>query len=188
MLKQFYYLILIKKLLKRGSFLFLLALPLNFSGCSSYQQFQEIAEEFEIPSKLFKSTYNQTWQAVLQIMQKYDLALQNQEAGVIKTRWIDNTLQLNFADSFGSRDAVKAAKFKLIVNVVKGFSGTREVAKVTVFKRQMVEQDFLQGWKVVRTDGILENSLLYRIDRVISIDNKLKKIEEKKSKELEEAF
>ncbi|WP_157765636.1 hypothetical protein [Halobacteriovorax marinus] len=161
---------------------------LSLNSCSSYQQFQEIAEEFEIPSKLFKSTYNQTWQAVLQIMQKYDLALQNQEAGVIKTRWIDNTLQLNFADSFGSRDSVKAAKFKLIVNVVKGFSGSREVAKVTVFKRQMIEQDFLQGWKVVTSDGILEKSLLYRIERVISIDNKLKKIEEQRSKELEEAF
>jgi hypothetical protein len=188
MLKQFYYLILNKKPLKKGTFLLLMVLSLNFNGCSSYQQFQHIAEEFEIPSKLFKSTYNQTWQAVLQVMQKYDLALQNQEAGVIKTRWIDNTLQLNFSDSFGSRDSVKAARFKLVVNVVKGFSGSREVSKVTVFKRQMVEQDFLQGWKVERSDGILEKSLLYRIERVISIDNQLKKIEEEKSKELEESF
>ena len=52
----------------------------------------------------------------------------------------------------------------------------------------MVEQDFLQGWKVERSDGILEKSLLYRIERVITIDNQLKKIEEKKSKELEENF
>ena len=188
MLKQIYYLILNKKLFKRSAYLLLLSFTLNLSGCGSYEQFQYIAEEFEIPSKLFKTSYNQSWQAVLQVMQKYDLALQNQEAGVIKTRWIDNTLQLNFSDSFGSRDAVKAARFKLVVNVVKGFSGSREVAKVTVFKRQMVEQDFLQGWKISRSDGILEKSLLYRIERVILIDNKLKKIEEEKSKELEEQF
>ena len=188
MLKQIYYLILNKKLIKRSLHLLFLSFTLTLSSCGSYQQFQHIAEEFEIPSKLFKSTYNQSWQAVLQVMQKYDLALQNQEAGVIKTRWIDNTLQLNFSDSFGSRDSVKAARFKLIVNVVKGFSGNREVSKITVFKRQMVEQDFLQGWKVERSDGILEKSLLYRIERVITIDNQLKKIEEKKSKELEENF
>lgn len=168
--------------------LFFLCLALLQSSCSSYKQFQYIAEEFEIPSKVYKYEYSQAWQAVLQIMQKFDLATQNQEAGIIKTRWRDNTLELNFADSFGSSDAVKAAKFKLIVNVVKGFRGAREVSKVTVFKRQMVEHDFLQGWKVVRSDGIMEKTVLYRIERVLAIDEKLKKIEEKKAKEAEENF
>lgn len=109
--------------------------------------------------------------------------------GVIKTRWIDNTLQLNFEDSFGSKDAIKAAKFKMIVNIVKGFRGSREVSKVTIFKRQMIERDFLQGWKVIRTDGVLEKTLLYRIERNILIDNKLQRIEgrlkDEKNKDLD---
>ncbi len=155
------------------------------SSCSSYQQYQQVAEEFEIPSKVFKADYNQSWQAVLQYMKRYDLALQNQEAGVIKTRWIDNTMEMNFIDSFGTSDSVKAAKFKIVINVVKGFKGSREVSKVTVFKRQMVEQDFLQGWKVIPTDGILEQTILYRIQRIVDIDNQLKSIEEQKAKEQE---
>ena len=158
------------------------------TSCSSYKQFQYITEEFEVPTKVFKATYDQAWQAVLNIMQKYDLETQNQEAGIIKTRWIDNTLELNFADSFGSGDSVKAAKFKVIVNVVKGFRSTREVTKVTVFKRQLIEQDFLQGWKEIPTDGIFEKTTLYRIERSIKIDNKLKEIEQKKSKEAEANF
>lgn len=162
-----------------GFFLLLL------SSCASYQQYQQVAEEFEIPSKVFKADYNQAWQAVLQYMKKYDLALQNQEAGVIKSRWIDNTMEMNFIDSFGTSDSVKAAKFKIVVNVVKGFKGSREVSKVTVFKRQMVEQDFLQGWKVIPTDGILEQTILYRIQRIVDIDNQLKAIEEQKAKEQE---
>lgn len=157
-------------------------------GCASYDQFKYITEEYEIPNQVYKADFNQTWQALIQIMKKYDLSLQNQEAGVLKTRWIDNTLELNFADSFGSSDAVKSARFKLIINIVKGFRGTREVAKVTVFKRQMVEHDFLQGWKVVPSDGILEKSILYRIDRIINIDNKLKAIDDQKSKEAEKAL
>lgn len=161
---------------------------LLFSSCSSYKEFQYITEEFEIPSRMFRSTYAQAWQAVLQIMQKYDLAIQNQEAGVIKTRWIDNTLQMNFADSFDGRDSVKSAKYKLVINVIKGFRAAREVAKVTVYKRQMIEKDFLQGWKIVRSDGIMENTILYRIERVIMIDNKLKEIEEKRNEEIEENF
>ena len=161
---------------------------LSFGGCASYDQFRYVTEEFEIPSKVFNADYTQTWQAVLQIMAKYDLELKNQEAGVVKTRWIDNTLETNFADSFGGSDAVKAAKFKLILNVVKGFRGNQEVSKVTVFKRQLIEQDFLQGWKVVPTDGILEQSLLYRVERLLNIDKKLKKIEREKAKELEASF
>jgi len=160
-----------------------IVLMLFFNGCASYEKFRQVTEELEIPSKIFKSDYNQTWQAVISVMRKYDIAQQNQEAGFIKTRWIDNTLELNFADAFGSSDAVKAAKFKIIINVVKGFRSSREVTKVTIYKRQLIEQDFLQGWKEVTPDGILEKTLLYRIERLISIDNSLKEIDKAREKE-----
>lgn len=124
----------------------------------------------------------------MQVMKKYDLELDSQDSGVVKTKWTDNTLEVNFADSFGSRDAVKSARFKLIVNVIKGFRGSREVAKVTVYKRQMIEQDFLQGWKVVPSDSILEKTILYRVHRELTIAKKLKKIEDEKAKEIEESF
>lgn len=160
----------------------LLSMILTLTSCSSYQEFQNIANEYEMPSQVFKADFTQTWQSVLQVMQKYDLALQDQASGVIKTRWIDNTSQLNFEDSFGGKNSVKSAKFKLVINVVKGFRGRREVTQVTLFKRQMVEKDFLQGWKVIRTDGILEKTILYRVERNILIDNKLKRIEGKMNK------
>ncbi len=156
---------------------------LFLSSCASYEKFRQITEEFEIPSKVYKADFNQTWQAVIQVMRKYDIAQQNQEAGFIKTRWMDNTLETNFADSFGSSDAVKAAKYKLIVNVVKGFRASREVTKVTIYKRQLVEQDFLQGWKEVTTDGTSEKTLLYRIERLVAIDNKLKEIDRAREQE-----
>jgi hypothetical protein len=156
---------------------------LFFNGCASYEKFRQVTEELEIPSKIFKSDYNQTWQAVISVMRKYDIAQQNQEAGFIKTRWIDNTLELNFADAFGSSDSVKAAKFKIIINVVKGFRSSQEVTKVTIYKRQLIEQDFLQGWKEVTPDGIVEKTLLYRVERLISIDNSLKEIDKVREKE-----
>jgi hypothetical protein len=112
----------------------------------------------------------------------------NQESGVIKTRWKDNTLEINFADSFGANEAVKSAQFKLIINVVKGFRGTKEVTKVTIYKRQRVEQDFLQGWKILKSDGILEKTILYRIEQALSIQEKLQKIEDQKVKESEKNF
>lgn len=158
-------------------------LALLISGCANYEKFRQITEEAEMPTKIFNADYNQTWQAVIQVMRKYDIAQQNQEAGFIKTRWMDNTLEVNFADSFGSSDAVKAAKYKLIINVVRGFRASREVAKVTIYKRQLVEQDFLQGWKEMTTDGILEKTMLYRIERLIATDNKLREIDKAREKE-----
>lgn len=157
-------------------------------GCASYEKFRQVTEELEMPSKIFRADFNQTWQAVIEVMKKYDIAQRNQEAGYIKTRWMDNTMEVNFTDSFGSSDAVKAARFKLVVNVVKGFRASSEVAKVTIYKRQLVEQDFLQGWKEIPTDGIMEQTLLYRIERLIDNDNKLKEIDKAREKEQLENF
>jgi hypothetical protein len=96
-------------------------------------------------------------------MKRYDIIYQNQESGKIKTRWMDNTLQVNFTDAFGSSDTIKAAEFKLQVNVAQGYSYGRKVTKVTVFKRHRIENDFLQGWKEEPTDTIQEKTLLYRV-------------------------
>ena len=157
-------------------------------SCASYENFRQITEEFEMPAQTYKADFTQTWQAVIQVLKRFDIAYQNQEAGKIKTRWMDNTLQVNFTDSFGSADAVKAAEFKLMVNVAEGYSYGRKVTKVTIFKRQRLENDFLQGWKEVPTDGIQEKTLLYRVGRLIENDNKLKEIDKAREKELLETF
>ena len=180
MIKRFLQLIKISLLATCASFVLF--------GCSSYENFKQVSEDLEIPSQVYRADYSKVWQEVMKITNKYDREIYNQEAGVIKTRWMDNTLELNFADSFGSNDSVKSAQFKLILNVVKGYRGNKEVCKVTVFKRQRVEQDFLQGWKVIRSDGILEKAILYRLERALAIESKLQEIEEKKSKEAEKNF
>jgi hypothetical protein len=164
-------------------FYLLILMTLFLGSCANYEKFRQITEEMEIPSKVFKADYNQTWQAVITVMRKFDIAQQNQEAGYIKTRWMDNTLEVNFADSFGTSDAVKAAKYKLVINIVKGYRTSREVTKVTIYKRQLMEQDFLQGWKEASTDGIAEKTLLYRIERLIAIDNQLKEIDKAREAE-----
>lgn len=171
-----------------NKFMLLSSILIFGMGCSSYEKYRQITEELEIPAKVFKADFNQTWQAVLQVMQRFDVAFQNQEAGKIKTRWMDNTLEVNFADSFGSNDKVKAAEFNLLINVAEGFSYGRKVSKVTVYKRQRVENDFLQGWKEVPTDGIQEKTLLYRIGVWIDMDNKLREIDKAKEAEQLEAF
>ena len=52
----------------------------------------------------------------------------------------------------------------------------------------MINKDFLQGWKIIPSDRILEKTLLYRIERKLLIERKLKAIEDQKSKEIEASF
>ena len=77
----------------------LISLSLFLSSCASYEKYRQITEELDIPSQVYKADFNQTWQAVLQVMKRFDVSYNNQEAGKIKTRWMDNTLQVNFTDS-----------------------------------------------------------------------------------------
>jgi len=159
------------------------------NSCSSYKEFEHLSRDVEIPQTTFRATFIEGWTALKKVITQMDLNVDvnNQEAGLIKTNWNDNTIQMNFADSFGGNDAVKEAKYKLIVNVIKGFRSSREVTKITIYKRQMINEDFLQGWKVVPSDRIQEETMLYRIGQVLKIQNQLKKIDEQKRKAEEEA-
>lgn len=151
----------------------IISLILFLGSCTSYDQYQKITEEYEIPSQYYDADFRLTWSALISVMKKYDIEEQNMESGALKTGWIDNTTELNFTDSFGGTDKVKAAKFKLTINVVKGKRSGRDICKVSIIKKQMVEQDFLQGWKQVDRDSILEKTLLYRIYQVIEIEKNI---------------
>jgi len=51
-----------------------------------------------------------------------------------------------------------------------------------------VQRDVLDGWRPVVTDGVDENTTLYRIGRLIYIRMKIAKLEEDKAKkELEQS-
>ncbi len=160
-----------------------------FQACTSYDKYVYLEEELEIPSQIFEANFTDTWSAMVGIMKKYDIELQNQETGVIKTRWMDNTQEINFSDSFGSDDKIKSARFKILLNAVESSRGSKQYTKVSVFKRQLIEQDFLHGWKELKRNRSLEKIILYRIGRLIKINYYLQKIQEKREKEeLEQAL
>ncbi|MCB9091110.1 MAG: hypothetical protein H6621_11290 [Halobacteriovoraceae bacterium] len=160
----------------KNAFIFIF-LFINIISCTSYEKIKYLSQDFEIPTKSFTADFNQTWSAVINVMKKYDIQIQNQETGVIKTRWMDNTLETNFADAFGSSEKVKSARFKILVNVTKGYRANTPVTRVSVYKRQIIEQDFLNGWKEMKNDSILEKTILYRIGRLITMDRYLQKVQ-----------
>lgn len=139
-------------------------------------------EEADVPTEIIQGNYPAVWQATIKVL-TFPLLIKDEDTGIIKTDWVDNTREINFSDSFGSSDAIKGARFKLIVNLVAGNMGKTPFTKIRMLRRQFVEHDFLQGWKEIPTDGILEKTLLYRIQRLVQIDSALKELEMKKQQE-----
>jgi hypothetical protein len=167
---------------------FILLIFFHLTGCSSYDHFKNVTRDYELPSQVFKASYEMTWSAIKNVIDTYNYSLEvsNRASGLWKTRWVDNALEMNFSNSLNRGSGYKASKFKLIINVVKGYRTDREVTKVFISKRQLVQKDLLQGWKVIHSDQILEKTLLYRLKRILLIEKKLEQLERRKSKEVEE--
>lgn len=133
-------------------------------------------------SRIFLTDYNTAWQGALEALKSYRLDVTNREGGYIQTQWTDNTAEKNFTDSFGPAESYLKAQFSFKVTVTKGFHEGRPSVKVAVQKDQLVQRDVLEGWRPIETDSIEENTLLYRIGRLIAIRMKQNQLEEEKTR------
>ena len=106
----------------------------------------------------------------------------NKEGGFIQTKWVDNTAEKNFIDSFRDTGGYVKAQFRLKLSITKGRRSGKSTVRVKVIKEQLVQNDALDGWRPTETDPIEENTLLYRIGRVIAIKTKILQTEEEKAK------
>ena len=123
--------------------------------------------------RTYLTDFNTAWQATLDSLKNSRLDVSNQESGFLKTKWIDNTAEKNFSDSFGSTDVYLKAQYRFRVNLSKSYVGQQASVKVTVLKEQLVQKDVLESPKRLETDSVDEQTLLYRIGRLISMKMKL---------------
>jgi hypothetical protein len=162
---------------------FLLAWALAAAtGCTSAYRQSVGGETAQVFNRVYLTDFNTAWQAVLDALKSSRLDVSNREGGFIQTRWTENTAEKNFTDSFGGADSYLKAQFRVRVTVAKGFYNGHPSVKVTVQKEQLIQRDVLEGWRPIETDMIDENTLLYRIGRIIYIRMKLARLEEEKTK------
>lgn len=162
------------------------AVSLLASGCMSAYKQSVGGETTQVLSRVFLTDFNTAWQSVLDSLKSSRLDVSNREAGFIQTRWTENTAEKNFIDSFGEADSFLKAQFRLRVSVAKGFYNGKSSVKVTIQKEQMVQRDVLEGWKPVESDATDENTILYRVGRIIAIRMKLAHVEDEKTKKAAE--
>jgi hypothetical protein len=152
------------------------------SSCVSAYKESLGGETEQVFNRVYFTDFNTAWQSALDALKRNRLDVTNREGGFVQTKWTDNTDEKNFVDSFGGADSYLRAQYRFKVSVAKSFFNGKPAVKVSVQRDQLVQKDVLEGWVAIETDSYEENTLLYRIGRLISIKMKLSKIEEEKTK------
>jgi hypothetical protein len=123
------------------------------------------------PTRIFLTDFSTAWTAALEAVSngKDIIRVQNRETGVIETNWIDNSESRQFLDVFSDEDFFLRSRYKLQVQVREGKKNNQQAVLVRVLKQGQREFTFLGGWQDDESDLLEESVYLYRIGRLIAI-------------------
>ena len=136
----------------------------------------------QVYSKIFITEYPLSWEAAVEALKASPMEVVNRENGTLQTKWIDNTAERNLIDSAGSVSPYVKAQYRFRVSLSKGVYEGASSVRVSVQKEQQYQRDVLEGWRNLESEGLQENSLLYRIGKLIEFRSKIQSIENQKIK------
>jgi hypothetical protein len=166
----------------------ILLLGMWFPGCMSAYVKSVGGDGERVFSRVFVGEFPLAWEAAVEALKTSPMEVVNRENGSLQTKWIDNTAERNLIDSAGSVSNYLKAQYRFRITLAKGIYQGSPSVRVGVQKEQQIQRDVLEGWVNQPTDGIQENSLLYRIGKVMEMKSALQQIEARKLKrQLEEA-
>jgi hypothetical protein len=157
--------------------LILLLIGLSMPGCMTAYKKSVGGDSDKVFNKIFISEYPLAWESAVEALKASPMDVVNRENGTLQTKWIDNTAERNLLDSAGSVSPYIKAQFRFRLSLAKGFFEGEPSVRVNIQKEQQVQRDVLEGWINQETDGIQENSLLYRISKLIEMKRRLQDIE-----------
>jgi hypothetical protein len=140
------------------------------------------ADTDRLQVKVFSADYDIAWESAVDALKASPMEEVNRENGTLQTKWIDNTAERNLIDSAGTVSPYHKAQYRFRLTLAKGYYSGRPSVRATVQKEQQIQRDVLEGWINQESDGIQENTLLYRIGKVIEFKTALREIEEAKIK------
>lgn len=140
---------------------------LFFYGCSN----MPFVKQNKAPSRIFLTDFSTAWTAALEAVAngKDVIRVQNRETGTIETNWIDNSESRQFLDVQSDEDFFLRSRYKLQVQVREGKKNDQQAVLVRVLKHGQKEGTFMAGFQDSESDLLEESVYLYRIGRLIAI-------------------
>lgn len=168
----------------RNTKLVFLGAALLLGGCSNLP----FVKVNKAPTRIFLTDFSTAWTAALEAVSggKDIIKIQNRETGVVETNWIDNTDLRQFLDVFSDEDFFLRSRFRLQVQVREGKKNGQQAVMVRVLKFGQKENTFLGGFQEDETDGLEESVYLYRIGRLIAIQQHNEDSAKQQQQELDE--
>lgn len=122
--------------------------------------------------KIFFVPFDVVWRAA-QLSIRYPLQINNQETGVMETEWIREPE--GFLIPGSDRKPSMGIRYKLRLLFVRGELDTKSSTRITVLKRAERTPDFFSDPQPIQLPNLEEQSLLYRIERELQIEEGIKK-------------
>ena len=146
----------------------LVVLVIFLMGCASSTPYN-VNKAPSFLERVVKGKYEDVFQAAQVSLANYPIAVNDIEAGILKTGIITNEQMWHppFLDKrtlFGHRYTISIQILR-----VKG----REAVQVTIIKRMEHRKNFFEGYQEVKTNGLEEIALFYRIRRELLIQKNL---------------
>ncbi len=123
-------------------------------------------------SQAFLSDYSVVWKGILISLLKYPLDKNNEESGEITTSLIKP------GAAFTPLHRIPNSKeiYQLFIQVQKRKLNNKNIVLVNIEKKTLIKGNFISKEQNIKSDGIEENVILYRIAREIKIDKTLEQI------------
>ncbi len=122
--------------------------------------------------KIFRFPYESVWRAA-QLTLRYPISINNMDTGVLETEWVKQ--MDGFRPPAQTGPMSSGVRFRIRLLVVQGEINGNPSVKVTAIKSQERLRDFFSEPENLKSDGLEEQLIFYRIERELIIDEALKK-------------
>lgn len=150
---------------------------LLFSGCVSQTSIKD-QRPLDYPFfKVFPATYDQVWDATVRVLDIYNIARANREAGLLQTEPADYRNNPDLFEDPDRNPKLEEVRYRLKIKLSKAYiQETQEPAvRVQVVKELSKYTNIFSDWERVPTDQLEEKVILYRIGKRLEITRALQK-------------
>lgn len=147
---------------------FFVVFLIGLSGCAS----QKRSEPFH--TRIYPGNYDEVWLATLKALNDYPLKMSNKDTGRIESEIINGPYNDLLFSPIEPIELPERFRYSVKINFAKlESSDERSLTRVRIVKNLEKFRDFYAGWTPFESDGLEESLLLYRVQHILQMDQRL---------------
>ncbi len=151
----------------------------SLSACALFEERRGPEASYGPRERVYSANFDEVWRAVNIVLQPYPLRISNMDQGILETDTIRG--YRIFTPVYKSVNSNSSDTYRISIKVIKGSLESRSATKVNLIKDTQSQSDFFSDPKPVKSDGLEENAILYRIGREVQIERALVRVNQKQN-------